>query len=362
MSERRYELEARAGFTGRSRGAFAALDLQAVIGMLGLKRARSVEAHEAEGETERIYHEIGQVLRVTGVDLLFRVLATHERYLSAMWQEVRPNAETRRFEDAADLLRAKSIELASGMPRVDATSRAPLGESQRFHVQAAHALYQYLQPKALLVTSILRIAIEGDGLERATRSSGEDGRGDGQRRTEGDGWPRPEARPRDGIDLIERGPPLSMPPMEMIVDPPEERGLRELFDEVKRVLAMDPIDSPYRTFALWPAYLRAAWEGLRRVVEAEDFRKAADALKDVARAQARGLVFPTTLTRERIRKIGDDPEEIGRLLARFDRTLPAACIAGTLLALDFRSADALAHSPFPAGSRAGWSTERKVAS
>ena len=36
--------------------------------MLGLGKKKPVAEHEAEGEIERVYHEIRQVLSVTGVN------------------------------------------------------------------------------------------------------------------------------------------------------------------------------------------------------------------------------------------------------------------------------------------------------
>lgn len=41
--------------------------------MFGLSKPKQVEEHEAAGEIERIYHEIRETLRVTGINLNFRI-------------------------------------------------------------------------------------------------------------------------------------------------------------------------------------------------------------------------------------------------------------------------------------------------
>ena len=70
--------------------------------MFGLGKPKPVAEHEAEGEVERVYHEIKQSLRVTGVNLNFRAWAAYKRFLPAMWDAVRPVAETCAFESGAD--------------------------------------------------------------------------------------------------------------------------------------------------------------------------------------------------------------------------------------------------------------------
>src|SRR5262245_6929871 len=74
--------------------------------MLGFSRAnhRPVQEHEAEGDIERIYHEIRQTLRVSGINLDFRLWAGYERFLPVLWNAVAPNAETIAFEKSADQL------------------------------------------------------------------------------------------------------------------------------------------------------------------------------------------------------------------------------------------------------------------
>ena len=58
--------------------------------MLGLSKPKQVSEREAEGEIERVYHEIKQTLRVSGINLNFRTWADYEKFLPLMWDSMRP--------------------------------------------------------------------------------------------------------------------------------------------------------------------------------------------------------------------------------------------------------------------------------
>lgn len=92
-----------------------------------LKRKRSpIAEHEARGHTARIYHEICQTLRVSGVNLNFRRWATFPEFFPVMWAGMQPLAASDAFESAADGLRARAVDLAFTLPPLQV--RAALGE------------------------------------------------------------------------------------------------------------------------------------------------------------------------------------------------------------------------------------------
>ena len=235
------------------------------MNMLGFGKNKPVAEHEAEGEIERVYHEIRQVLRVTGVNLNLRTWATFEKFLPAVWDALRPNLETRVFESAADRIRGEAVSAAASLSRLDAIAAVSLGESQRFQIQRALDLYHYINPKLLVLTSAVRLALDGEKIGRT--AAGE-----------------PER--------IERGEPTKMFPMEMVAEEPEEKDIRELFDDIKTTLALPTINSDYRTLALWPKYLAAAWQRLRPLIEQSTYKHAADTLRQTARSLARELPLP----------------------------------------------------------------------
>ena len=70
--------------------------------VFGFGKPKPVKETEATGEIERVYHEIKQSLRVSGINLNFRTWADYERFFPLMWDAMRPAAETREFENAAE--------------------------------------------------------------------------------------------------------------------------------------------------------------------------------------------------------------------------------------------------------------------
>lgn len=293
--------------------------------MFGLRRPKQVEEHKAAGEIERVYHEIRETLRVTGINLNFRIWARYEKFFLAMWEAVRPNVETRLFENAADQLRAEAVYIAERWARPGITSCVPLGESQRYHIQAALMLYHYVNPKLLLLTSSVKLALDGEPI--------------GQ-------------RPMDPyLPLIRRGAPAKMYPMEMVAEKPPDKRLRDLFDDIKQTLSLSSINSDYRTLALWPDYLAAAWAWLKPIAEGEEYRQASGSLCDAARLPARSLSYPISLSYERMKDLGEDIGEVAKTTNQFEAILPSLIINIALLGLDWYTSEECARSPFPAEPR-----------
>lgn len=175
--------------------------------MFGLNKHHPVAEHEADDDTERIYHEIRQVLRVSGVSLVFRSWAGFGRSFPLLWEAVRENAGTYAFEKAADQLRANAVRGALQLPAVHATADVPLGPSQLYQVGAALALYHYVDPKLLILTSAVRLALDEAGVV---------------------GSPSADAR------KLPRGVPPRMFPMEVVEEGSEDPLVRETFDDIPR--------------------------------------------------------------------------------------------------------------------------------
>jgi hypothetical protein len=293
--------------------------------MFGLGRPKQVEEYEAAGEIERIYHEIRETLRVTEVNLNFRIWARYEKFFPVMWEAVRPGVEARLFENAADRLRAEAVYIAERWARPGITSRVPSGESQRYHIQAALMLYHYINPKLLLITSSIKVALDGEPIRQASVSS--------------------------PLELITRGAPAKMYPMEMVAEKPQDKCLRDLFDNIKQTLSLSSINSDYRTLALWPNYLAAAWAWLKPIAKGEEYRQASGSLRDSARLLARSLPYPISLSYERMKDLGEDIGEVVKTTDQFEAILPSLIINIALLGLDWYTPEEYARSPFPAEPR-----------
>jgi hypothetical protein len=294
--------------------------------MLRFSKTKHVDEYEARGDIERVYHEIRQTLRVTGVNLNFRTWARYEKFFPLMWDVIQPNLETRPFENAADSVRAEAVRFAERLGRLDAASSVHLGESQAYQIQAALHLYHYINPKLLVLTSAVRLALNGEHTEQSSIEGVK-------------------------IEFVERGIPGKMYPMEMVSDDPEDEYVRDLFNDIKQTLSLPSINSDYRTLALWPTYLQAAWKRLKPLVGRSEYMQASNALRERARVLSRSFPYPIRLSREYIEVLGEDADEIMKTTSTFEQLLPPLMINIALFELDWHTPDELIHSPFPAMPR-----------
>lgn len=287
--------------------------------MFGSK-SNPVPEYKAEGELERVYHEIRQTLRVTGVNLNFRTWAHFGKFLPAMWDAFRPNAETRAFENAADEVRRRAVRLADQLPRLNAVGSLQLGESRSWQIQRALDLYHYINPKLLVLTSAVAASLRGE------QPAGESGR----------------------PDKIAGGPPPGMYAMEMVDENPQEKQVRRLFNDIKKTLSLSSINSDYRTLALWPDYLQASWRQLKPVCQSGPFHQAAEELRKESRKHH--LPYDLHLSRAIVEELGEAADQILETTQKFEQLLPALILNIALLQFDWKQAPDLEQSPYPAES------------
>src|SRR5881394_1314147 len=102
---------------------------------IGSSTPEPVSELKAEGDIQRVYHEIRQSLRVTGVNLNFRTWAAFDKFLPAVWDELRPNVETSLFADAAQDLREMALRSAESFRPSELDSHPPLGESRSYQIR-----------------------------------------------------------------------------------------------------------------------------------------------------------------------------------------------------------------------------------
>ncbi|MHA3770819.1 alpha/beta fold hydrolase [Verrucomicrobiota bacterium sgz303538] len=286
--------------------------------MLGIGKRKPVSERAAEGETERVYYEIKQVLRVTGVNLNFRTWASYGNWLPTVWYAMRPNAESRAFEHAADLVRADAMRLAENLgPLGAAAAMTRFGESREWQLMKAIELYHFVNPKLLVYTTAVRRALENGPILA-------------------------EGEPADGAEPGFRGIPSRMFPMEMVAEEPDDTRLADIFTQIKKTFSLDHINSDYRTLALWPEYLDAVWQRLEPLTRSRHFQEAADEVRQMARSMARTLPHTIPLSREHILKIGEDPDEILKVTKKFEELLAPLVLVIALLKRDWRAPQAIA--------------------
>ncbi|WP_164103562.1 halocarboxylic acid dehydrogenase DehI family protein [Candidatus Laterigemmans baculatus] len=299
--------------------------------MFGFEKPSPVAEHEAEGEIERVYHEIRQTLRVTGVNLIFRHWASHKGLLPVIWDAMRLNAETQIFEHAADQLRTEAVRAIGSLGRLGATSEIALGDSQQYQIRAALTMYHYINPKLLLFAAAVRLGLEGNA--------------------------NTHAPPASAIGTVELGFPPRMYAMEMEDPEPDDERLRKIFADIQQTLKLESINSDYRTLALWPDYLAAVWKQLKPVVQRPEYDAATSLLRESARTLAAALPFPVHLSRDSVESSGGSFDKAVESTEAFEMLLPGLILNVTFCLQDWHDGETLARSPFPAPTRAGGSQQ-----
>ncbi|HEY0097109.1 MAG TPA: halocarboxylic acid dehydrogenase DehI family protein [Archangium sp.] len=284
---------------------------------------KQVSEHEARGEVERVLHEMRQALRVTGLDVTVRRWAGFERFLVAMWEAMGPNTETRAFESAADEVRAQAVEAAGRLGRLGAWEAAVLGESQRYHVRGALELYHYLDPKMLVFTSAVKLALQDE--------------------------PVGALQPLGSAERVERGAPARMMAMEEVEERPDDARLRGLFKDIQETVGPPSLPGEFRGLALWPGYLEAAWERLKPRMRTEEWARECDALLETSRRLARRLPYEVALSKERLEVLREDSELIQRVTVQSEWRLPVLVLGMATLVGDV--GDVERRLPFPAEAR-----------
>jgi hypothetical protein len=291
-----------------------------------MARPKPISERSATGDTERVYHEIKQTLRVTGVPLNFRTFAGYDNILPLFWDELHANLQTREFENSADLIRARAAQSAASLLPIHAQPRTMLGESQRFQIQRALKLYHYVNPKLLLLTSALKISLHGETIGRSDAGLA-------------------------STPLITRGIPRQMYPMEFASEPPDDSRVQEIYEDIKRTMSLSAVFGEYRTLALWPEYLTSAWQRLKPLLRLSAYREASEQIRQVSVHLARELPFPVRLTLRSLEAAGAEPEQILRLVERFESLFPSLILNNSFMLLDWLNEQQLKDSPYPASDR-----------
>lgn len=240
-----------------------------------------------------------------------------------MWDAIRPNVETRAFEDASDRLRSEAVKAADRAGRAAARQHVGLGESQAFHIRETLRLFHYLEVKHLLLFSMVAQALDGD----------------------------PATLVESGPDLaalIERGEPDDMLPMDAL-DQPSDREEAKLFESVQSALDDPVVPSVFLSLALWPRYLTTAWERIKPLMESNGYEEDTGRLLRLSRTLALQLPHKVDLMKSSMH--GEDLDALIVAAEKFERSAACMSLNVAILALDWNSPEEIARSPFPAKAR-----------
>lgn len=193
-----------------------------------ISRSWEVRPEEADEGTLRVYEGVRERLRVPFVNFLFRMLANYPAYLDLAWGKLEPYLLSRRFELAADELRARA--LPEPVPELAGADWDGLGDLER--IRLFTDTIHYVLPKLLLVASAFDEGLGGaPGAEGCT----------------------PE-------NVVSPGVAEGTIALPMIASEEAAGKTRRIFEEIRERHGHPGVASYYRAIGRWPEFLEAAWE------------------------------------------------------------------------------------------------------
>ncbi|HEY3129166.1 MAG TPA: halocarboxylic acid dehydrogenase DehI family protein [Acidobacteriota bacterium] len=282
-----------------------------------------ITEQQASGDVAKLYLDIKRTLRVSVVNLLYRIWAA-QGMLPLLWTAARPNLQTIDFENKADSLRTEAVEKIEYDVEVPAhKSRMPLmnlsaGELE--NIRGELDVFHYVNSKLLLHCALLKQALGFLGYRGTGRPLGQ----------------------------IESGIPSEMPREIVLLDPQSaDPDLRSLFAEIGERLKLRAVNSDYRALAKWPAYLRLAWMDLRQYHDAPYYEAHIKNLRNYAMELVRGLPYSTVITSEEAKQAGTDRGTLTKRVDPFFELLPGLILNISFLKIALDGADEARKSPFP---------------
>ena len=285
-------------------------------------RLAVVDETQADRQTIEIYELVTRKMRVGRVPLLFKALAA-EKALLPCWGALRPAIRVRAFEEAADDLRARAARSAVdlGCPLIETQLEwAGYDVDQIDEIRGQVDVFHYLDPKLLMVVSVLAEALSGGvgGVPRGAR----------------------------GEQRVPRGVPQEMDPIELVSE--EANGaLAKVFRGIRAHLGLGHIPDDFRALGRWTKYLELAWSDARKRDDEPAARAALKELWRQAEDAARQLPIRVEVPEAALRAAGADPARVRALVQRFRRALPSLVLDLALFKVQLDGAESARESPFP---------------
>lgn len=277
-----------------------------------------VSEESAEGAIKAIYDDIKVTLRVPFVSLVFRVLATEPDYLAMAWRALKPNVQTVFFEGSADQLRAYLVHAVSSWPGAPRPTDAD-------QITPVLTIFQYLEPKLLLILAALRSATSGT-------------------------QPKLTELPRAAKRQVAPGIPPGAQNVSFIDAERAGAAVNAIFDDVRVTQHTPVVGDEFRALAAWPSYLESAWQTWKPLAGQPAYLQCGRALRRATEGVLTALPFGLNLYPHALRHAGLSELQIDRvqdILRQFDALQQEMAVAVSFWAVGAEGQEQAGRSPFP---------------
>jgi Halocarboxylic acid dehydrogenase DehI len=247
------------------------------------RRITLVPESQAQGRVFEIYQEIKASLGIPHVNLLFQAYGAYPTFLELHWQAMKPALRTAEFFQFADRLRAEAYTRAHNYFAVpdfcEEVKEMQLTQGARQELTEIVELFHYNNPLLLLI-----VAAQMQALDEAPVV---------QRQSSG-----PAVHP-----VFEQKP----------CSVPEEHAterVKRVYEDIKRTLGLNFINSDYRAFGRFPDFLEAYWEAMKPALALPIYSEHKRKLKESAFSLATELPFAPQLSIQQMQEAGLQEQEI----------------------------------------------------
>jgi hypothetical protein len=259
-------------------------DIRLLMPLSRKRRMPLLREADATGRTLAIYQEMKAALGLPHVNLLFQAFGAHPALLEFQWQTIRPMVETREFFNAAECLRAEAYTQVHNYFTVPDT-RERLS-TERFpresfaEVAKVVDLFHYNNPLLLVIVGAQFMALE------ETPASPRTGAGPA---------PHP-VFPEAPAKVTEESAPTH---------------IRRIFDDMKRTLGTNLVNTDYQAFAVWPDFLATYWQELKPCASSPLYNENKHAIRESAMWAAGQLPKAPQFTVDQMQEAGLSDDDTG---------------------------------------------------
>lgn len=247
------------------------------------RRIALVPESEAQGQVLEIYQEIKAALGVPSVGLLFQAYGPYPKFLELHWQAIKPMLGTAEFFQFAERLRAEAYTRAHNYFAVpdfcEEIKEMQLTPGARQELTETVELFHYNNPLLLLIVTAQMHAF--DDFPVAERQSS--------------------------------GPAVHPEFPQKPCSVPEERAterVKRIYEDIKRTLSLNFINSDYRALGRFPDFLEAYWEAMKPALALPIYSEHKRRLQESAFGFAAELPFAPQLSIQQMQDAGLEEHEI----------------------------------------------------
>lgn len=275
-----------------------------------------VSEEEADPRLKHLFMDIQHTLRSPVINRVFRVLATCPDYLISAWVDLKPNVQTVYFEQQADEIRRRAVEI------MGSAGQAPSPPNKE-EITNVLRVFHYIDPKVMLVVAALRSAVTGQ-------------------------YPQLRELTVDEKRQIQPGIPQDAP--EISVSSRLDERATGVIEDINATFNQPATGLVYQALAPWPHYLEEAWQSLKAVIHRPDYHEIQRDIRRMADEAVLAFPYRMDINPHVLRHSGlseRDIDWVRNTLSTFYAAYPRlnAHIAFWMAGLEGR--EAASRSPFP---------------